>query len=178
MLQIIIQFKSCLFNFWTEICLTKRVTKINHKNFSWNSKLIKCKISVCSLSKAPRTFSVIFSPYPFTDINPLHSNISMHILHTVLIYFVRCWQGEFVYRLKASFVGDHFLYSHDFNVIQGWYCREKLDANHPSGFKGLTPMWCMEFSMLSPVFKTRYRCLQFIPLWFVCTTLHCIILTL
>ena len=39
-------------------------------------------------------------------------------------------------------------------------------------------MWYMEFSMLSPVFTTRYRCLQFIPLWFVCTTLHCIILTL
>ena len=32
------------------------------------------------------------------------------------IHFLWCWQGEFVYQSKASFVGDHFLYSHDLDV--------------------------------------------------------------
>ena len=32
------------------------------------------------------------------------------------IQFLRYRQGEFVYRSKAFFVGDHFLYSHDLNV--------------------------------------------------------------
>ena len=27
---------------------------------------------------------------------PLPPDISMHVLHTVLCTFVRCWQGEFV----------------------------------------------------------------------------------
>ena len=31
-------------------------------------------------------------------------------------HLLRCWQGEFVYKSKASFVGDHFLYSYDHNV--------------------------------------------------------------
>ena len=50
-----------------------------------------------------------------------------HILHIVLWHFQRCWQREFVNRSKASFVGDHFLHSHDLNV---WYCREKFNACH------------------------------------------------
>ena len=32
------------------------------------------------------------------------------------IHFLGCWQGEFVYQSKASFVADHFFYSRDFNV--------------------------------------------------------------
>ena len=32
------------------------------------------------------------------------------------IHFLRCWQGEFVYQSKASFVSDHFIYSCDFDV--------------------------------------------------------------
>ena len=37
---------------------------------------------------------------------------------------------------QASFVGDHFLYSHDLNVIQGGYCEEKFDAYHSQSLKG------------------------------------------
>ena len=33
------------------------------------------------------------------------------------IHFLRCWQGEFVYRSKASFVDNHFLYSCDLNIL-------------------------------------------------------------
>ena len=32
------------------------------------------------------------------------------------ICFLRCWQGEFVEKSRASLVGDHFLYSCDTNV--------------------------------------------------------------
>ena len=49
-------------------------------------------------------------------LNSLHPNISIHILHTVFYTFPKVLKGEFVYRSKASFVGDHFLYSHDLNV--------------------------------------------------------------
>ena len=34
----------------------------------------------------------------------------------LFIHFLRCCQGEFVSQSKVSFIGDHFLYSHDFNV--------------------------------------------------------------
>ena len=45
-----------------------------------------------------------------------HPNIRMHILHTVLLYFQTCWQGEFVWQSRGSSVDYHFLYSHDLNV--------------------------------------------------------------
>ena len=47
------------------------------------------------------------------------------------IHFLRCWQGEFVEQSRATSVGDHFLlFSWPQFVIQGWYCKEKLDASH------------------------------------------------
>ena len=62
------------------------------------------------------------------DLCPSHLQPTYkHILRTVLWHFQRCWQREFVYRSKASFVGDHFLHSHDLNV---WYCGEKFNACH------------------------------------------------
>ena len=50
------------------------------------------------------------------NVNPLHPNISIHILHTTLYTSPKVLTGEFVYQSKASFVGDHFLYSHNLNV--------------------------------------------------------------
>ena len=53
----------------------------------------------------------------------LKKNLTLYTLRSVwilsilfFIHFLRCWQGEFVYQSKASFIGDHFLYSHDLNV--------------------------------------------------------------
>ena len=43
-----------------------------------------------------------------------------------LMHFLRCWQGEFVYQSKASFVGDHFLYSQDLNV---WFSGDNVGRN-------------------------------------------------
>ena len=52
----------------------------------------------------------------------------MHILHAA---------PNTLYQSKASFVGDHFIYSHDLkSVIQGWYCREKFDSSHSEDLKG------------------------------------------
>ena len=50
-------------------------------------------------------------------VNPLHPNISMHILHTVLYTFQRGWQGEIVQQSRAALVGDHLLYSHNFHFL-------------------------------------------------------------
>ena len=47
--------------------------------------------------------------------NPLHHEISMHILHAVLCTFPKV-HGEFVKQSRASLVGDHFLYSRNVNV--------------------------------------------------------------
>ena len=52
----------------------------------------------------------------------------MIILHLDLHTFPEVLTGEFVDQSKAFFTGDHFLYSHDLNVIiiQGWYVGRKL----------------------------------------------------
>ena len=44
------------------------------------------------------------------NVNPLHPNISMHILLTVLYIFLNVLKGEFVLQSRTPLVGDHFLY--------------------------------------------------------------------
>ena len=69
--------------------------------------------------------------------NPIHFLINMDILHTLLVHFIRCWQGESVKQSRVSFVCDHFLYpGWPWCVIQRWYCEEKLDACHCLGSEG------------------------------------------
>ena len=63
---------------------------------------------------------------------------NLYILTSICIFsilisvnFLRYWQGDFVWQSRASLVCDHFLYSQKpYCVIQGWYCKEKLDAYH------------------------------------------------
>ena len=50
------------------------------------------------------------------NINPLHPNISGQILHTVLYTFPKVLTRRICLTIKASQVGDHFLYSHGLNV--------------------------------------------------------------
>ena len=50
------------------------------------------------------------------EINPLHPNISMHILHIVLYTFPKVLMRRIFLYARASLVGDHCLYSHDHNV--------------------------------------------------------------
>ena len=77
-------------------------------------------------------------------INPLPINPVSIFSFLLFIHFLRCWQGEFVYQSKVSFVGDHFLHFHpcDSGVI---LTREKFDAKHSWCFKGL--MWLQNLSI-------------------------------
>ena len=52
-----------------------------------------------------------------SHMNPLHINISIYILHTVLYTFPKVLTGRihFFIILRASLVGDYFLYSCDPN---------------------------------------------------------------
>ena len=45
-------------------------------------------------------------------INPLHPNISIHILHSLLYTFTIVLTRRICLTIKASLSGDHFLYSH------------------------------------------------------------------
>ena len=57
----------------------------------------------------------------------LDTLISVCIFSTLFfIHFLRYWQGEFVCQSKNSFPGDHFLYSHDFNV---WFRADIVGRN-------------------------------------------------
>ena len=51
-------------------------------------------------------------------VNPLHPNISIHFLHTVLYTFPMILTKRICLTIKSFFscIGDHFLYSHDLNV--------------------------------------------------------------
>ena len=47
----------------------------------------------------------------------LYTPISEFIFSKLFcIYFLMCWQGEFVEQSRVSSVDYHFLYSHDLNV--------------------------------------------------------------
>ena len=51
-------------------------------------------------------------------LNLSHPTISMHILHTVSVHFLRCWQGGFIWQSKVSLVqiGYNFLSSRYLNI--------------------------------------------------------------
>ena len=49
-------------------------------------------------------------------VNPLHHNISMQILHTVLYTFPKVLTRRICFPIKKLFPRDHFLYSHDLTV--------------------------------------------------------------
>ena len=105
-----------------------------HSARVWNAKLLEmCFVSigedlVCNVWSYDG--SIVKSYKGHTGIrllNPLHLNIIMHILYTVLYTFLKMYRGEFVLQSKASLVGDHLLFSPDLNV---WFRGEKLDASH------------------------------------------------
>ena len=50
-------------------------------------------------------------------IKPLHSNISIHILHTVLYTSLEILTRRIGLKIKSSKVGDNFLYSCDPNFL-------------------------------------------------------------
>ena len=64
-------------------------------------------------------------------VNPLHPNISIHILHTVLYTFPKVLTRRICLPIKSFFRWWSFpLFSWPWCEIQGWYWREKFDAGH------------------------------------------------
>ena len=65
-----------------------------------------------------------------SKINPLHSNISMHILHTILYTFPKVLKREKLFNnqelLLLVVVDDHFLYFPDRNV---WFRDDLVRRN-------------------------------------------------
>ena len=73
-------------------------------------------------------------------VNPLQPNISMHILHTVLHTFSKRLTRRICLTIKSCLNSwwSSPVFSWLSCVIQEWYSKEKLDANHSNlGFKGL-----------------------------------------
>ena len=90
------------------------------------------KVSFCSqVEQKGRTDGLLFSP--FSTWSPCKPSLTLYSLTSVWIFsiplsrhFVGFWQGEFVQQSKASFVGDHLLYSHDLNV---WFRGDVVRRN-------------------------------------------------
>ena len=69
-----------------------------------------------------------------SSLNSLHPNISIHILHTVLYTFPKVLKRRICLLIKSFFHWWSFpLFSWPQCAIQGWYCGEKLDADHSKG---------------------------------------------
>ena len=60
-------------------------------------------------------------------ISHLNSNISIYILHNFIPTFLKLLTRRICLTIKASLVGDHFLYSHDLNV---WFWGDVLKRYH------------------------------------------------
>ena len=80
-------------------------------------------------NRKPKLCSVNCSTKRFITGGHLHSCVKRGLLLTLniltsayifsilfSIHFLRCWQGEFLYQLRASLGGDHLFYSHNLNV--------------------------------------------------------------
>ena len=83
------------------------------------------------------------------------------------LHFLRCWQGEFVYWSKASFVDNHFLHSHNLNV---WFRGDVVRRNlmlvtlRGSRVKPLNPSDTNIITSFSITYSLKSRCS---PLWIV-----------
>ena len=67
-------------------------------------------------------------------INPLHPNTSMYILYTVLYFYGADEENLFTDQKLLLLVIISFILV-TLMCDSGWYCREKLDANHSQGLK-------------------------------------------
>ena len=69
-------------------------------------------------------------------INPLHSIIGIHILHSVLLTFPMILTRRICLTIR-SFLNkqSYVLFSWPILFIQGWYCKEKLEASHSLALK-------------------------------------------
>ena len=96
-------------------------------------------------------------------LNPLHANIRIHILHTVLFIFPIAIVRRIFVRIGCSpNKWSCLLFSLPFHLIQKWYCKEKLDISH--GFVGhlnipwANSVWFQWFACLF-LFDYLFSCL-------------------
>ena len=127
--------------------------KLNQEFFLLPSLFVSVSVSVSLFSPPPPSFlphSLVhnysyhirqlkytikchFLVWPYTvkhcAINPLHPNISMHILHTDLYTLPKLLTRRIHLTIKSFFSWWSFplFLWHSF-LIQGWYCTEKLEA--------------------------------------------------
>ena len=80
----------------------------------------------------PKDPKIIFiSLNIFYLFNPLHPNISMHIILTVLYTLLKVHASRIYLSIKNSLSWWSFpLFSTPSSLIQGWNCKEKLDASN------------------------------------------------
>ena len=116
----------------------KNVTKCMITWVDWAKKYLHvCLIHWVNTDKrfftwALPKFWVTHDQQPGHFLNLLHPNISMHILHTVLYTFLVVLTRRIYLKIKSFFSWWSFsLFSWPQCVIQGWYCKENLDASHP-----------------------------------------------
>ena len=105
---------------------------IELKNIYMFALSIKLVVKKDFFTWALPKFWVTHEQQPGYFLNPLHPNINMHILHTVLYTFLVVLTRRIYLKIKSFFRWWSFsLFSWPQCVIQGWYCKENLDASHP-----------------------------------------------
>ena len=82
----------------------------------------------------------------FSQLNPLHPNNSIHILHTDLSTFPVVMTRRICLTIRSFLNWDSFtLFSWSLHFIQGWYCKEKLEARYSYALKGELQLWTSVF---------------------------------
>ena len=100
-------------------------------------------------------------------VNPLHPNISMHILHTVLYTFPKRLTRRICFTINSCFSWwSSLLFSWLSCLIQGWYCKEKLDASHTYELKGLLANFHNGVFLILEMQWWGYSFFLFFSLWF------------
>ena len=105
---------------------------IELKNIYMFALSIKLVVKKYFFTWALPKFWVTHEQQPGHFLNLLHPNISIDILHTVLHTFPKVLTRRIYLKIKSVFGWWSFpLFSWPQCVIQGWYCKENLDASHP-----------------------------------------------
>ena len=106
--------------------------RCSYFSFGWGN------FNLAVLEQLPWDFSFLWLASNFPNnitpesyINPLHPNISMHILHTVLLTFPKVMTRRICLPIESFFAWWSFpFFLWPWCVIQRWYCKEKLDVSH------------------------------------------------
>ena len=80
----------------------------------------------CKKCKVTHLNEMLNKPTQLVSLNPLNSNISVHLLCTVVYTFPFVLTRRICSTIKASQVGDHFFYTCNFNV---WFKSDILRRN-------------------------------------------------